>query len=66
MLATDVAGTQEEHADARDADKYERLVVQRVLSMQVAQPEQYAYSACRLHNSLQKTPKFSWAKTPRK
>jgi hypothetical protein len=32
MLATDVAGTQEEHVDATDADKYESLVVQRVLS----------------------------------
>jgi hypothetical protein len=41
MLATDVVGTQEEHVDATDADKYESLVVQRVLSMQVAQPEQH-------------------------
>jgi hypothetical protein len=32
MLATDVAGTQEEHVDATDADKYESLIVQRVLS----------------------------------
>jgi hypothetical protein len=41
MLATDVAGTQEEHVDATDADKYESLVVQHVLSMHVAQPEQH-------------------------
>jgi hypothetical protein len=41
MLATDVAGTQEEHVDAMNADKYESLVVQRVLSTQVAQPEQH-------------------------
>jgi hypothetical protein len=41
MLATDVAETQEEHVDATDANKYESLVVQRVLSMQVAQPEQH-------------------------
>jgi hypothetical protein len=39
MLATDVAETQEEHVDATDADKYESLVAQRVLNMQVAQPE---------------------------
>ena len=32
MLATDVAGTQEEHVDATDADKHECLVMQRVLS----------------------------------
>jgi hypothetical protein len=43
MVATDVAGTQEEHVDATDADKYESLVVQRVLSMQVAQPEQHQH-----------------------
>ena len=36
MLATDVAGTEEEHVAATDADKYESLVVQRVLSTQVA------------------------------
>jgi hypothetical protein len=41
MLATDVAGTQEEHVDATDADKYESLIVQCVLSTQVAQPEQH-------------------------
>jgi len=40
MLATDVAGTKEEHVAATDADKYESLVVQCVLSTQVAQPEQ--------------------------
>jgi hypothetical protein len=41
MLATDVAGTQEEHVDATDVDKYESLVVRHVLSTQVAQPEQH-------------------------
>jgi hypothetical protein len=41
MLATDIAGTQEEHVDATDTDKYESLVMQRVLSTQVAQPEQH-------------------------
>jgi hypothetical protein len=41
MLATDVVGTQEEHVDATNADKYESLVVQRVLNTQVAQPEQH-------------------------
>ena len=40
MLATDVSGhEEEEHVAAVDADKYESLVVQRVLSTQVAQPE---------------------------
>jgi hypothetical protein len=32
LLATDVAGTQEEHVDATDADKYESLVVQHIFS----------------------------------
>jgi hypothetical protein len=41
MLATDVAGPNEEHVAATDADKYESLVVPHVLSMQVAQPEQH-------------------------
>ena len=41
MLFTDVARTQEEHVDATDTDKYESLVVQCVLSTQVAQPEQH-------------------------
>ena len=40
MLAADVSGHAEEHVAATDADKYESLVVQRVLSTQVAQPEQ--------------------------
>jgi hypothetical protein len=41
MLATNVVGTQEEYVAATDADKYESLVVQHVLSTQVAQPEQH-------------------------
>jgi hypothetical protein len=41
MLAIDVAGTQEEHVDATDAEKYESLVVQHVQGTQVAQPEKY-------------------------
>jgi hypothetical protein len=41
MLFTDVARTQEEHVDATNVDKYESLVVQCILSMQVAQPEQH-------------------------
>ena len=40
MLAADVTGCEEEHVAVSDADKYESLVVQRVLSTQVAQPEQ--------------------------
>ena len=40
MLAADVSGHAEEHVAATDADKYESLVVQRVLNTQVAQPEQ--------------------------
>jgi hypothetical protein len=43
MLATDVAGTQEEDVDATNADKYESLVVQCVLNTQVAQPEQHQH-----------------------
>jgi len=36
MLAADVSGHAEEHMAATDADKYESLVVQRVLNTQVA------------------------------
>jgi hypothetical protein len=39
MLATDIAEIQEENVAATDANKYGSLVVQHVLSMQVAQPE---------------------------
>jgi len=42
MLATDISGhEEEEHVAALDADKYESLVVQRVLSTQAAQPEKH-------------------------
>ena len=40
MLAADNAGSEEVHVDPSNADRYETLVVQRVLSTQVAQPEQ--------------------------
>jgi hypothetical protein len=40
MLAADVSGHEEEHVAADAADKYLSLVVQRVLSTQVAPPEQ--------------------------
>ena len=39
MLATDHAANEEVHVTPGDADRYENLVVQRVLSTQVAQPE---------------------------
>ncbi|WVZ97734.1 hypothetical protein U9M48_043248 [Paspalum notatum var. saurae] len=39
MFATDHAANEEVHVDPSDADRYESLVVQRVLSTQVAQPE---------------------------
>ena len=39
MFATDHAANGEVHVDPSDADRYESLVVQRVLSTQVAQPE---------------------------
>ncbi|WVZ97508.1 hypothetical protein U9M48_043035 [Paspalum notatum var. saurae] len=39
MFATDHAAKEEVHVDPSDADRYESLVVQRVLSTQVAQPE---------------------------
>jgi hypothetical protein len=39
MLATDHADNEEVHVAPGDADRYESLVAQRVLSTQVAQPE---------------------------
>ncbi|WVZ97721.1 hypothetical protein U9M48_043235 [Paspalum notatum var. saurae] len=39
MFATDHAANEEVHVEPSDADRYESLVVQRVLSTQVAQPE---------------------------
>ena len=40
LLATDPAASTGVHVDPSDADRYESLVVQRVLSAQVVQPEQ--------------------------
>ena len=53
MLATDIAGQEdtfdhEEHVAASDADKYLTIVVQRVLSTQIAKAEQN-----QLHNLFQ-------------
>jgi hypothetical protein len=59
LLATNVAGTQEEHVDATDADKYESLVVQRVLSTQVAQPEQHQRHTCSIPKALCKNAPFA-------
>jgi hypothetical protein len=39
MLATDQADNEEVHVAPGDAERYESLVAQRVLSTQVAQPE---------------------------
>ncbi|WVZ97639.1 hypothetical protein U9M48_043156 [Paspalum notatum var. saurae] len=39
MFATDHAANEEVHVEPSDADRYESLVVRRVLSTQVAQPE---------------------------
>ena len=39
MFATDHAAPEDIHVAPSDADRYESLVVQRVLSTQVAQPE---------------------------
>jgi hypothetical protein len=40
LLATDLAAQTDVHVKPDDADRYETLVVQRVLSTQVALPEQ--------------------------
>jgi hypothetical protein len=59
MIATNHAENEEVHVDPIDADRYESLVMQRVLSTQVAQPEKISNTLYSIPRALCTNGRFA-------
>jgi hypothetical protein len=63
LLATDNAAKTDIHVNPGDADRYESLVVQHVLSTQVAQPRRMSDRLCSIRRVLCKSGRFTSSST---
>ena len=59
MIATNHTENEEVHVDPIDADRYESLVMQRVLSTQVAQPEKISNTLYSIPRALCTNGRFT-------